>query len=556
VRLRVVFLIALCGLAFFAGLGRAAITDSDEAFYAEAGREMVESGDYLTPHFGYQPRFQKPILFYWLVAAAYTVAGVNEAAARFWAAMAGLGLVLVTWAAARRWYGDRTATTAAAISATSFGLFAWARLSLPDLPLALFVSLSIWAALVALDEDSAGRRLTWWLVSGLAAALAFLTKGPIGAVLPAIVAGPMSIVEWRRRRRVPFAWSHLALAGLVFVVVAAPWYFEMWRVHGDAYLRSFFVGDNLERFATTRFNDSRPPWFYAPVLLAQLLPWSGFLLLLVAPAINVVRRRRPLAAAEIRLVLWAALPLLLFAVSVGKQPRYVLPVLPPLILLLARAIEVRLAGRIDLPAGPGTLCRIGGGFAGIAIMAVGIALYLLGPLIRHPAPLVLPGAGLTALAGVAVMGVSLSRWWRSMVPAVAAASLVALLSAQYTILSGQTPEPVAEAASIVRANLRPGDRWATYDVFLRNLVFYVQAPERVHPFDDGGVRALLEARERVVLVIPAEDLARVETDSGLRVKRLGEVAYFNTADIKVSRLLSPDPVRDIRKVLIVTNQQD
>jgi 4-amino-4-deoxy-L-arabinose transferase len=556
VRLRVVFLIALCGLAFFAGLGRAAITDSDEAFYAEAGREMVESGDYLTPHFGYQSRFQKPILFYWLVAAAYTVAGVNEAAARFWAAMAGLGLVMVTWAAARRWYGDRAATAAAAMAATSFGLFAWGRLSLPDLPLAFFVTLSIWAALVALDEDAPSRRLTWWLVSGLGAALAFLVKGPIGVALPALVAGTVGAVEWRRRRHVPFAWSHLVLAGLVFVVVAAPWYLEMWRVHGDAYLRSFFVSDNFERFATTRFNDSRPPWFYVPVLLAQLLPWSGFLLLLVVPAVNVVRRRRPLAAAEIRLVLWAALPLLLFTVSVGKQPRYILPVLPPLIILLARAIEARLAGRIDPSAGPGALCRIGGGFAGIAVIAVGIALYLLDPLIRDSAPLVLLGAGLTALAGVAVVGVCVSRWWRSIVPVVAAASLVALVSAQYTILSGQTTEPVAEAASIVRANLRPGDRWATYNVFLRNLVFYVQAPERVHPFDEGGVQALLEARERVVLVIPADDLARLETSSGLRVKRLGEVAYFNTADIKVSRLLSPNPVRDIRKVLIVTNQQD
>ncbi len=116
-------LLVLAALTFFVGLGRGAITDADEAFYAESALEMVESGDWLTPHYNYEVRFQKPVLYYWLTAATYRIAGYGEAAARWWSAMAGLGLVLVTArlrpALVRR--GD--GWLAGAIVATNFGYF-------------------------------------------------------------------------------------------------------------------------------------------------------------------------------------------------------------------------------------------------------------------------------------------------------------------------------------------------------------------------------------------------------------------------------------------------
>ena len=124
----------VCFLTFFAGLGRGAIGDSDEAFYAEASREMVISGDWLTPYYNYELRFQKPILFYWLVSMAYKAAGVGEAAARFPAALAGFGLAILTYLAGRRWFDAGTGFFAATVVATSFGYFSIGRLSLPDLP--------------------------------------------------------------------------------------------------------------------------------------------------------------------------------------------------------------------------------------------------------------------------------------------------------------------------------------------------------------------------------------------------------------------------------------
>lgn len=182
-------LLLLAAVTFFAGLGRGAITDSDEAFYADSAREMVSSGDWVTPYYNYEPRFQKPVLYYWLTAAASLVLGDSEMAARLWAAMAGLGLVLVTAAAGRRWYDESTGLLAGAIVATNFGYFSIGRMALPDLPLAFCITLAIWAALVAtLEQERSPRKFV--VLAALALGLGFLTKGPVGLIIPVIVIVP------------------------------------------------------------------------------------------------------------------------------------------------------------------------------------------------------------------------------------------------------------------------------------------------------------------------------------------------------------------------------
>ncbi len=117
---------ALAALTFLSGLGCQAITDADEAYYAEASREMLASGDWLTPRFNFADRWQKPVLYYWLTAATYAVAGVTESAARLWSALSGLALTLTTWALARRWrVTPGAAWLAGAIVATSPGTSRW-----------------------------------------------------------------------------------------------------------------------------------------------------------------------------------------------------------------------------------------------------------------------------------------------------------------------------------------------------------------------------------------------------------------------------------------------
>ena len=189
---------------------------------------MVESGDWLTPHFNYEPRFQKPALYYWLAAAAFAVTGPSEFAARLWSALAGLGLVLVIAACGRRWFDEATGLLAGAIAATSFGYFALARMALPDLPLAFFITLAIWAAFVAtLERERHPRR--WLLLAAAAAALGFLTKGPLALIMPALVVVPILLIE---RRSFNVRCADVLLALLLFLAIALPWYAAMWMRHG------------------------------------------------------------------------------------------------------------------------------------------------------------------------------------------------------------------------------------------------------------------------------------------------------------------------------------
>ena len=539
-------LVLLSLLSFFAGLGRPAIGDSDEAFYAEAGREMVASGDWLTPHYNYEPRFQKPILFYWLVAATYSTAGVSEAGARVWSAMAGLGLALLTAACGRAWYGERTGRLAGAVVATAFGYFSIGRLSLPDLPLAFFITLTIWTAMRALVDPVPGPS-RWLMLSGLAAGLGFLTKGPVAFVLPALVVLP---VWWIEQRRAPLPVRGLLVAALVAFVVGAPWYVAMTQVHGQAYLEGFFIGDNVDRFATSRFNEPRSLWFYLPIVAGGMLPWTPLAACGVSPALAWLRRQARPDATAVRLLLWALLPLLFFTASVGKQPRYVLPILPPLALLLAHAVEGRLSKR--LPERDRVL-RGATIVTGALLMALGVLIYRAKPLVVMVDPrLVVGGAVLILVAGAGTVAAALVMRRDRLPGAVAVAAVAALLGLQYG-LSPAGRDPVQTMAGLVVAHRQGNEPVGTFRVFVRNLIFYTHVKRTDLPSDEA-LRDYLRRPDRVLCVITADELARMMSVEAVPVRTLAEVLYFNASAVKLRTLLSPDPARDLERVLLITNR--
>jgi 4-amino-4-deoxy-L-arabinose transferase-like glycosyltransferase len=531
VRRPVLTLILLSLLTFFFGLGRPAISDSDEAFYAEASREMVESGDWLTPHFNYTDRWQKPVLYYWLSAATYLVSGPTEWAARLWSALAGLGLVLVTWRGSRR-FGDATAWLAGAIVATCGGYFLMARLALPDLPLAFCITLTIWAVL----EQR-------WLLAGAAAAVGFLLKGPVAIAVPAIVLLP---IWWRERRTFPLPPGDLVKAAVVFLVIGLPWYVAMTATHGTAYLDSFFVGDNFERFATDRFNDPRPIWFYGPILVAGMMPWSmhGYLLF---------RRGGKLTTDDWRLLLWAFVPLVFFTVSIGKQPRYILPVLPPLAILLARALVVEIQAAMASGFSRKSLA-IGTWLTALLYGVVALLLYRARPLFISVAPWVsIFAVGVIAAAGVAIAGVAAARAWHRLPVVLTAAAVVLLLSFQFGALSGIRPEPVEEMAALVQSRRTQNEPVGEYEVFVRNLVFYARFPQ-VELFNETAALDFLKRPEPVLLVVDATDLPRLVSLSGVMTRTLGQVQYLDPANIRLRTLLNPIPAQDLKTVLLVTNR--
>ena len=535
----VLLLVVISSATFLLGVGRPAITDSDEGFYAEAAREMVEERDWLTPHFNYEDRWEKPVLYYWLTAAAFVATGAGESAARWWSALSGVGLVLLTWAAARRLTGDDDAAwLAGAMTATCFGCFAMARLALPDLPLAFLITLAIWSALT--DR---------WTTAGVAAGLGLLMKGPLALVVPGIVLAP---IWWRERDTITVRARDIATAVLICAVIALPWYAAMTVEHGVAYLQSFLVGDNLERFATDRFNAPRPPWFYLPILVGGMLPWSIYLITLPwSSAFNVLRRRRQLTDVEWRLLLWALVPLFFFTLSIGKQPRYILPVLPPVAILLARSIANRIAR--TTPGAPSGLAVAT--WATAALYGVlAILLYRAGPVFAGAYPaLTTTGVVLLATSAVALAWVSASRRWHSL-PAVATVCATALLlSTQFGALSGKRPEPVEQIAALVAEHRDAAQPVGTYQVFVRNLVFYTRL-KRHDLYSEELARDFLQSPEPVLLAVRATDLRRLEMVSGVATRTLGAVPYLNAANVRLRTLISPDPVQDIDTVLLVTNR--
>ncbi len=538
-------LLIICGATFFAGLGRPAIGDSDEAFYAEAGREMVGSGDWITPYYNFETRFQKPILFYWVVSTGYLVAGVNEAAARGGSALAGLGLALLTAACGRRWYDERTGRLAGLVVATAFGYFSIGRLALPDLPLAFWITLTTWAAIVGLCDKPAHPD-RWLMLAGAAVGLGFLTKGPVAIVVPALVVGPIC---WLERRHVRLPVRGIAGAVIIAAAIAAPWFVAMGQIHGRAYIEGFFVGDNLERFATSRFNDPRPPWFYLPIVAGGLLPWTPLMLCGAAPLAAWATRRARAPAVTVRLVVWAALPLLFFTASIGKQPRYILPILPPLALLLARTLERRLA------SGDGSrdpLVRAAAASIGVMLVALGALLIRALPLIVTIAPaLVIASAGAIIAAGLGVTVLALSGPLRQIGLAVGLAGAVTLLGLQYG-LSPAGRDPVQDMAALVIQH-RQNQPVATYRVFVRNLVFYtgVKQDDLSSP---EAARVYLQTARPVLVVIAADDLEKISGREPLPTRVLGEVLYFNASAVKLRTLLKPDPEKDLERVLLVTNR--
>ncbi len=549
-------LLLLAAVTFFAGLGRGAITDSDEAFYADAAREMVASGDWVTPQYNYEPRFQKPVLYYWVTAAASLVLGENEMAARFWAAMAGLGLVLVTAAAGRRWYDESTGLLAGAIVATNFGYFSIGRMALPDLPLAFCISLAIWAALVAtLEQEHSPRKFV--LLAALALGLGFLTKGPVGLIVPAIVIVPVLLIE--RRSIALTTPSDLVLGFIVMAGVAAPWYVVMWLRHGNEYLQGFFIGDNFERFVTDRFNDPRPWWFYFPIVAGGLLPWTPLALVWLGPLTQWVRRRRDIGTIDLRLLLWAALPLAFFSLSVGKQPRYILPVLPPLALLLASSIVERtqewrgLDGARSRPR-RATGVVVGSLLSGAFFILLGGLLYRVQPLLINVAPIFTQvAAGLIAVAGLVIVVVALSSQWRLAPVVIALAAAVTLPALQFGGLSSGGEDTVRQMARLVQEHRTSHEAVGTYRVFVRNLVFYAHT-KTTDIITDEQAFQFLSQPGRALMVAPADVIDGLERERGLRLVRIAELTYFNEAGVRVRTLLWPDPARDLTRVVLVANR--
>src|SRR2546422_10258285 len=271
-RARLSSLLALCALLFFLGLGTLGLTDRDEGSNAEAAREMVASGDWITPTLNGAPRFAKPILIYWLISGSYLAFGVSEFTARLPSALFGTLLVLMQYAFATRMFGPTVGLRAALMLLLNFEVLALGRMVLTDMVLVFFTTLSIFCFFLAMQGEGRAKRWYWGFYIGMA--LGTLTKGPVGVLVPLLAVIPYLL--FTRRWREVARECRLLPGTAVFLLIAAPWYATMFLLHGAGYAESA-RGDTLTRFSSVIGGHGGTILFYIPILFLGFFPWSGFL---------------------------------------------------------------------------------------------------------------------------------------------------------------------------------------------------------------------------------------------------------------------------------------
>jgi 4-amino-4-deoxy-L-arabinose transferase-like glycosyltransferase len=312
-------------LLFFYGLTTAGLLSADEPRYAAIGREMALSGDWITPRLWGEPWFEKPPLLYWMVALGFKAGLGYDLAPRLPVALLSAAFILFFFHQIRREFGERAALYASGILATSAGWLAYSHVAVTDIPLAATFSAALLLCLPWVR--SGGRRGLF--AAGILLGLAILAKG----LVPIVLLAPLLWIAGRR-------WPNLLILAGAAVAVALPWYLLCYLRNGDVFIDEFIWKHHFARFTTTELQHVQSWWFYIPVLIGLMFPWSPMLVL--AP-------HRPRDSRRTLLLAVVVFGFVFFSAATNKLPGYLLPLLPP----LAAVLGIRLSRFRELPCGSG-----------------------------------------------------------------------------------------------------------------------------------------------------------------------------------------------------------
>lgn len=331
-------LIALGVLLWFLTLDARHLLASDEGRYAEIAREMLVSGDWITPRYNDVLYFEKPPLHMWMTALSYELFGVGEWQTRLWGACCGLIGLGAMVLAARRWWGPRVAAWTGLILAATPNWYLGGHFNSLDISVSAALAVTLAATLIAQHpQASVPARRRWMLLAWAGMAAAVLAKGLIGLALPGLVLVVYSVAtrDWRLWARL-----HLLPGVALFLVLVVPWFWAIGTRHPE-FNHFFFIHEHLQRYTSTVHRRDAPPWYFVPQFLAGFLPWLG----LIPGMWRAARDERatpgtPVPFRPARLVaLWAVAIFLFFSASSSKLPGYLLPVMPAVALLAAIALE-------------------------------------------------------------------------------------------------------------------------------------------------------------------------------------------------------------------------
>jgi 4-amino-4-deoxy-L-arabinose transferase-like glycosyltransferase len=436
----------LAALLWFLPLNSPHLFDPDEGRYAEIPREMVVSGDWVTPRLDGLKYFEKPPLQYWATASAFLLFGQHAWTARLWSALCGFLGLLLTFGLGRRLYGARAAALAALVQASALLYIAMARIATVDMSLCVTLELALAALvlLVAADESSPP---PWScsLLLGLGVALAVLSKGLIGIVIPGATA-LLYMLIYRDPRLLLRARPWWSLA--VLLLLTTPW-MALVSLRNPEFARFFFVYQHFGRYLSRAgFDRYQPDWFFVPVLLAGLLPWTGLLPRALGQGLRAARTGERATGV---LLIWSACVFVFFSLSQSKLIPYILPLFPALSLLLGR----ELARRSPAALRP-HLTAIALGAALLCAAVLGAAQLPAAERLLSQASSSTVWAVATAFALLALAATLAMRWCRQgHVRRAVAAIAVGVLGLTQLLLFGADRLPRMQALSIAAQRLHP-----------------------------------------------------------------------------------------------------
>jgi 4-amino-4-deoxy-L-arabinose transferase-like glycosyltransferase len=514
--------IALCAIVaailYLPALGGPALLEPDEGRYAEIAREMVVSGDYVTPRDNWVRYFEKPPLVYWATAGSIRIFGADEFAVRLPAAVFSIGQVALVAALGELIFGASVGLLAALALALSPLFFGFARFATIDPALAFFLT----AAMAAFYRDTQSREATvsshrWLMVAATMLALGTLAKGPVAVVLGGAIAIGFMLIERRWREIARFPW----LSGsVIYSAIVIPW-FAITAARNPGFLRFFLLHEHVQRYLQST-EHGWGPYFLVIVAIAGTWPWfffavSGALSLLKNSALETERRRPAITF----LMLWFAIVLIFFSIPRSKLGSYMLPGLPPIAVLaglgMARFIQTPFAGW-KLRS-----------FAAInLIIAIALAIAIACFAQRIGPALVIDGA--IAAAAIAFMGIfsalAASRNRPHLAFAIIAAGvLIASGAGLRARRDGASFYSYRRLAQVITPYLSSGCVLASYNHFVQSLPFYTGSREAIvgyrgelAPFSDspdaspsfipdlGALKKLWQSPACVVLIANFQDL--------------------------------------------------
>ncbi len=564
-------ILALAIAPYFINLGASSLWDSNEAFYAETPREMLASGDYLNPSFNFKPRFNKPPLCYWIVAGFYKIFGVSETAERLPLALGAVVMIATAFFLGRLAYSTEAGLFAAIALATLPRFVMFSRRIIIDVYIAMFMGLTL--LFFALAEKYPEKRKFYLILMYLSVGLGLMTKGPVAAVLPAIAFTIYLAVsgQLKKIRELMLPFGVIIVAAMVL-----PWYLAIYFEHGFGYIKTFILQDNISRYTEPIWGPRRSVFFYIPVMLGDLFPWSLILFFAIGIAtipwlVKVARfflRQSDSTAQNFKpalfinklttysrqnpqtllLMIWTLTIVIFYSLSSNKEDLYISPIYTA----TAGLIGIGVATFVYTEGANQNYWRWLTLTIGLLVMLIGTALIYIfskaSPDYQISGELAI--GFIATMGGIIVFVMALLRNRFAVITALAI-TLTALnwIFVLWTLPDFERYKPVRALCEVIKTEASDGAFVGYYKVASPSMVFYLQR-QVFEYYQPEALNEALRTNPEVYCIIHQDEYEALKATFPVKTRTLASRPIFQ---VKLKTIFN---ARELPQIVLITNKSE